>query len=61
MRIFFKDFIYSLEPERYRERREREKGERKRTREKQPPLRKEPDMGLDPRTLGSGPEPKADA
>jgi len=25
-----------------------------------PPSR-EPDVGLDPRTLGSGPEPKADA
>ena len=40
---------------------ERERGrERHRQREKQAP-RKEPDAGLDPRTLGSQPEPKADA
>ena len=34
--------------------------ERQRQREKQAP-RREPDVGLDPRTLGSRPEPKADA
>ena len=34
--------------------------QRHRQREKQAP-REEPDAGLDPRTLGSGPEPKADA
>ena len=39
--------------------RERER-QRHRQREKQAPCR-EPDVGLDPRTLGSGPEPKADA
>ena len=33
--------------------------ERERQREKQAP-RKEPDMGLDPKTTGSHPEPKAD-
>ena len=38
--------------------RERELGERRR--EKQAPCG-EPDSGLDPGTLGSGPEPKADA
>ena len=40
---------------------ERERGrERHRQREKQAPCR-EPDVGLDPRTVGSRPEPKADA
>ena len=38
--------------------REREK-QRHRQKEKQAPCR-EPDTGLDPRNLGSGPEPKAD-
>ena len=50
----FKKFIH----ERHRER-EREK-QRHRQREKQAPC-KEPDVGLDPRTSGSLPEPKADA
>ena len=36
------------------------KRQRHRQREKQAPCR-EPDAGLDPRTLGSWPEPKADA
>ena len=39
--------------------RKRERG-RDRQREKQAPY-VEPDVGLDPRTLGSQPEPKADA
>ena len=39
--------------------RDRER-ERHRQREKQAPCR-EPDVGLDPRTLGSCPEPKVDA
>ena len=34
--------------------------EKQRQREKQAPCR-EPDVGLDPSTLGSHPEPKADA
>ena len=34
--------------------------QRHRQKEKQAPCR-EPDVGLDPRTPGSGPEPKADA
>ena len=39
---------------------EREEG--KREKKKQTPLlSREPDVGLDPRILGSGPEPKADA
>ena len=39
--------------------RERER-QRHKQREKQAPCR-EPDVGLDPRTLGSRPEPKAEA
>ena len=35
-------------------------GQRHRQREKQAP-RRDPDVGLDPRTPGSHPEPKADA
>ena len=34
---------------------------REREEEAGSPLRREPDMGLDPRTLGSRPEPKAEA
>ena len=49
---FFKDFIYLFM-------RDREK-QRHRQREKQAPHRK-PDAGLNPRTPGSRPEPKADA
>ena len=47
-----KDFIYSLETQRERE--------RQRQREKQAPCRK-PDVGFDPGTAGSRPEPQADA
>ena len=50
--LFFKDFIYLLMRDKERER------QRHRQREKQAPCR-EPDMGLDPRTPGSQPEPKA--
>ena len=46
-------FIYEREGERERER------ERQRQREKQAPC-KEPDVGLDPGSPGSRPEPKAD-
>ena len=57
--FFFKDFIYLfIEMQRVRER-ERER-QRHRQREKQAPCR-EPDVGLDPRTLGSCPGPKAGA
>ena len=49
-----KDFIYLFKRSTERER------QRHRQREKQAPCR-EPDVGLDPRTLGSHPEPKADA
>ena len=52
--IFFKKIIYLFILERHRER------QRHRQREKQAPCR-EPDAGLDPRTPGSCPEPKADA
>ena len=52
--LFLKiSFIYFIH-ERQRER------QRHRQREKQAPCR-EPDAGLNPRTLGSHPEPKADA
>ena len=44
--LFLKDVIYLFM--------------RHRQKEKQAP-RREPDVGLDPRTPGSGPEPKADA
>ena len=50
--FFFNDFIYLFM-------RDREE-QRLRQREKQPPCG-EADMGLDPRTLGSHPERKADA
>ena len=52
-KIFFQRF-YLFIHERHRER------QRHRQREKQAPCR-EPDVGLDPGTLGSQPEPKADA
>ena len=39
---------------------ERERGQRHRQRKKQAPY-KEPDVGLNPRTPGSGPGPKAGA
>ena len=50
---FFKDF-YSFIHERQRER------QRLRQKEKQAPCR-EPDVGLDPRTLGTCPKPKAES
>ena len=52
--FFFKDFIYLFMRDTERER------QRHRQREKQVP-HEEPDAGLDPRTPGSCPEPKADA
>ena len=45
--------------QREREREREREGQRYRQREKQTPCR-EPDAGLDPRTPGSHPEPKAD-
>ena len=56
--IFFKDFVYLFMIEREREK-ERER-QRHRQREKQAP-RREPDVGLNPRTPGSRPKLKADA
>ena len=58
--LCFKDylFIYLFKTERERER-EREK-QKHRQKEKQAPC-KEPDMGLDPRSPGLGPGPKAGA
>ena len=58
--VLFKDFIYLLMRDIHRERervRERE-WQRHRQREKQAPCT-EPDAGLEPRTLGSWPGPKA--
>ena len=51
-------YLFMKDTERERER-ERER-QRHRQREKQAPCR-EPDVGLDPRTPGSRPEPKANA
>ena len=50
--IYFKDFIYLFMRDIYRER------QTHRQREKQTPCR-EPDVGLDPGSLGSGPGLKA--
>ena len=55
---FFKDFIYSFD--RQRSQVGREAG-RERGREASSPLSREPDAGLDPRTLRSWPELKAEA
>ena len=52
--VFFKKDFYVFTHERQRETRQRHK-----KREKQSPHR-EPDVGLDPQTPGSSPEPKAD-
>ena len=52
--LFFRDFIYLFMRDTEKER------QRHRQREKQAPCR-EPYMGLDPRTPGSHPGPKADA
>ena len=52
--IFFKIYLFIYDRHRERER------QRHRQKEKQSPCG-EPDVGLDPRTLGSHPEPKVDA
>ena len=54
--IFIKDLIYLFMRDTHRERQR----QRHRQREKQAPCRK-PDVGLDPGTPGSHPEPKANA
>jgi len=56
--FYFKDFIYLCVREREREHKQ---GERQAEGEADSPLSREPDEGLDPRTLGLWPEPKADA
>ena len=54
--FFFKDFIYFFDREPTREGTQQGRGSgRSRL------LAEEPDVGLDPRTPGSRPEPKADA
>ena len=59
LRNFLKKILFIL---RERERESTSNGEGQRGREKQtPPLRREPDLGLDSMTPGSTPEPKADA
>ena len=58
--FFFKVFIYSFDREREKEcteAGEAVEGEG----EAGSPLSQEPDVGLNPKTQGSGPEPKADA
>ena len=52
--IFFKDFIYLSDREHKQE--QQAEGEE----EAGSPLSREPDVGIDPRTLGSPPELKAD-
>ena len=57
--IFFKDFIYLFDRDRdSQQERQHKQGEWER---KSRLIAEEPDVGLDPRTLGSCPEPKADA
>jgi len=57
--LFFKDFIYLFARE--RERTSRAEGGTEGEGEAGSPLSREPHAGADPRTLGSGPEPEADA
>ena len=56
--FFFEDFIYLFDRERAQVGRE---AGRERGREAGSLLSREPDAGLDPGTLGSWPEPKAEA
>ena len=58
----FKLYLFGTQREKERERkRELEGEEGGEEREADSSLSREPDLGLYPRTLGSGPEPKADA
>ena len=57
--FFFKDFIYLFDRDRDSQR-EREHKQREWERKGQARSGREPDAGLDPRTPGSRPEPKAD-
>ena len=54
----FKDFIYLFMKDTERERKRERERQIHRQREKQAPCR-EPGVGLDPRSPGSGPGPKA--
>ena len=58
--FFFKDFIYFFDRDRNSQR-EREHKQGEWERKKQALIAEEPDMGLDPITPGSRPEPEADA
>ena len=57
--FFFNLFFFNFHPFIHERHRERER-QRHRQREREG-LCEEPDVGLDPRTLGSHPEPKSDA
>ena len=61
--FFFKDFIYLFHRQRSHVRQRSQVAERQAEREEKAgsPWSREPDAGLDPRTLGSWPEPKAEA
>ena len=54
--LFFFTYLFEMEEER-----EHKQGEKQAEGEAGSPLSREPDAGLDPRTVGSHPEPKADA
>ena len=58
--LFFKDFIYLFERQHEREREHEQRGQGKGEGEADSLLNREPDVDLDPRTLGPWPEPKAD-
>ena len=51
--LFFQDFVYLFEKECVREREHKHGGGAEGEEEAGSPLSKEPDVGLDPRTLGS--------
>ena len=58
---FFKDFIYLVETKREQTHKGKREGRAEGEGEADSPLSKEPDAGLNPRTLRSWAEPKADA
>ena len=58
--FFLRFYVFIHERQREREKEREREGQRQQQREKQTP-RREPNAGLDSRTLGSLPETKADA